>query len=228
MLKLVSKDKKTIIYRTDDPRKLSDKRLKALDWPHSVPRLKFLFNKKIRGVSSRLRESVSDKYGVRTVYAMELKKLRVPRLERPDRSVKLLPYADPIAVRPLFVNTQSLYYLAPWSEYIDHVYLTALADFLRDVLPKTASARLEISGRPVGLVTVYKQDADTDQIAWIWVDAALNEVQRKTAHYQLLRWLKSSKAKKIVSVVHSFNERSSRFFERLGFRPTHIWINRSE
>ena len=226
MLKLVARDEKNIVYSMGNPRELSDKQLKSLDWPQSVPRIKVLLGKKIKGINSCLRENISCKYGVRTVYAMELKRLRAPRPARLDRSVKLIPYADPLEARALLVNTQSRYYLAPWSDHIDHVYLRALADFMKDVLPRTVSARLEMGGRPIGLVTVYKQDADTDQIAWIWVESSLTGPQRKNAHYQLLRWLKESKAKKVVSVVHSFNERSSRFFERLGFRPTHIWVTR--
>jgi len=169
MLEFVSKDARTVVYKTDDPRELSDKKLASLDWVKTVPRLKVLLPGKLRGVHEILRRSISAKYTVRVVYSMQTKDLQVPKVVCPKRAVKLVEYADPQAAKSLFINTQSRFFLAPWSERIDHAYLTSLAEFLKNLLPQTKSARIEINGQSVGLVTVYKQDEGTDQIAWIWL-----------------------------------------------------------
>ena len=225
-MKFIKRDKKNIFYRANDIGDISDKTLAGVKWPAETRNLKILLRKNTLGAYKTLKENVSSKYIVRLCYSVAKSKLRVagPRRITPGISLGLVSNED--TAKALFVKTQSQFFLVPWAEYIDHQYLTDFSVFVRDFLPKAETVVTSKLGEPVSLLTLFNQGKGKSLIAWIWISSLLTKAERQTVHYKLMRWVRKASSKKIVASVHSFNTRSNRFFERVGFTPSYIWVTR--
>ncbi len=226
-LDFVRKGKNKIVYRAKEPKILTDKLIAEVKWPSKLQTLEIIFDKDVRDIHEILQKNISCKYIVRLVYSVAKGKLILPQLGPINRGVLLKPVVNSRDLKSLFIKTQTMFFIAPWAEYLDHQYFSDTANFIRDDLQLSKSVCFIKNTKHIGLLNILPLDGKTDLVAWVWIDKELPLKDREIVHYKLVEWLQRSQAENIIGVVHSFNIRSNWFFRKIGFVPTCIQITRN-
>lgn len=176
------------------------------------------------GEFDTIRKNIPDFYAVRIQYCAAAGQLILPPRPAGEFDVAIMP-CEISLIRSLYLQRIMELY-AEWKQHItpDRV------DFSRNVaqyrlLPEN-SLCLANNSVPVGLVTTYKrEEAGSYCLNWIWFDPGLSSYARSCAHFLAVGWLKE-RSHTTDAFVDSFNQRSQKFFKKIGFRPVCLHITK--
>ncbi len=171
-----------------------------------------------------LRKNIAELYSVRIQYrAIPGQLIQVPRIE--DASdVVVMPCCTSF-IRDLYLNKVMEFY-AEWGFDVSHDRVAFSRDVAQYKLLAENSLCLAKKSVPVGLTTLYERDEPKSYcLNWIWFSAELTRTERAQAHYLTVAWLRE-KGQVIDAFVDSFNVKSMKFFQKIGFRPACLHITK--
>lgn len=214
------------IFELDRPADLTGELLESLDWPADAPKAAFIFKEPANEGSLSSLSGLPGKYMARIGYTALTSGLA-------STSAQVTDWRTPTDFNALKILTRRTiidHFYEPWRELESPGFLKDVESFLEHGLSLKASAHYLIKGRAAGLINLMPNHdchgRPVDHIAWVWIDASLTPPERAAAHSQLLKWLAGTETGRIHAFVHSFNARSRRFFEKLGFTPSCIHISK--
>lgn len=219
------------VIELERPANLTAELLDSMDWPANAPKAAFVFKEPASESSLFALSDLSAKYIARIGYTAQAAALAAmaPSPAAPDEMDWRTP-TDLAALKALTRRTIVEHFYEPWRERESPAFLNDVDAFLEHGLSLEASAQYLIEGRAAGLINLMSHHdchgRPVDHIAWVWIDASLTPPERAAAHSRLLRRLSLAKSGLIHAFVHSFNARSRRFFEKIGFTPSCLHISK--
>lgn len=218
------------VFELDRPADLTGELLDSLDWPADAPKAAFLLKEPANEGSLSSLSGLSGKYMARIGYTARASALASPAVSPFSPEPEWRTPTDLAALKLLTRRTIVEHFYEPWRELESPGFLKDVDSFLEHGLSLEASAQYLIEGRAVGLINLMAHHdchgQPVDHIAWVWIDASLTPPERAAAHSRLLQRLSAARTGRIHAFVHSFNARSRRFFEKIGFTPSCIHISK--
>lgn len=218
------------VIELERPANLTAELLDSMDWPANAPKAAFVFKEPASESSLFALSDLSAKYIARIGYTAQAAALAATAPSPVAPELDWRTPTDLAALKALTRRTIVEHFYEPWRERETPAFLKDVDAFLENGLSLEASAQYLVEGRAVGLINFMAHHdchgQPVDHIAWVWIDPSLTPPERSAAHARLLRRLSVARTGRIHAFVHSFNARSRRFFEKIGFTPACIHISR--
>jgi len=132
------------------------------------------------------------------------------------------PPKDTTELQHVVAQTYIDDFAKPWEQYLGTALTQENLRLLLSLSNPTNTTLVE-DGRPAGLVAFCQMTdcigTPVEQVSWVWVRKDLERNDRASVHSLLQSVLKRRAAKVFQAGVHLKNNRSQRFFVKLGFQP---------
>lgn len=172
-----------------------------------------------------LKQNISEAYAARIQYHATKEHLILPLIPEGPFSVTVVE-RDVSFIRELYLHKIMELY-SEWRQYVTPDRVEFSKNVAQYRLSPENSVCIAKGSVPIGLTTLYKrEDGATFCLNWIWFDPKLPPQDRACAHYLTVEWLKR-KGYTITAFVDSFNQRSQRFFRKIGFRAICLHITKN-
>jgi hypothetical protein len=213
---------KFLIYRVPSAGVLSAAFIDTLDWPATAAALLFSFDSSGPEDCELLTASLGKKYLGRFLYSAQ----------PGDLSILTAGGAAPVPeyvfgghkeLQDLYLRTEMEYFGKRWADYFPGTaYRDAIEFNARERLAEARIFCVGAPGKPVSLLPLtrikhFLDGQDTDWVLWAWVDETLAPESRRAVHAGMSKWLRDNVAGRVMTGVHVFNQRSNKFFLKLGF-----------
>lgn len=126
-------------------------------------------------------------------------------------------------LRKLISSTYKDSFNGEWSDYVgkektkeNEAFFDLMANPSNSIIIKNRK-----TGNVIALMNNFSSktclDERVEQIGWVWVSEKLLSEERAYVHSVFRRWLKNRNAIRFQAGIHLYNERSIKFFKKMGF-----------
>lgn len=223
----VKQNPRNVLYKIDSLDVITNGNIAGLPWPEDIWGLSLILPEKVASLDKILALKLID-YTGSVELEVKRKELKHIKADKGNSQIKMLPVKNRKELHSLFIQTYAEFFWLRWPEYVDHISLKLIANYVEKTLPGSKAVKFIKSQSLVGILNyIVKKDEnseDIDWVAWIWIDETLPRSERKLIHQDMCDVMRKLKAERLRCSVGIYNLRSQRFFEKLGFSPVVLHI----